>query len=294
VNTHSSSKGQVPVNFPQTFLPDRRLLAQLLVFAADNGSGDKVAIGAATGIPTGESTGKVEPIIRFAECMGLVSVEKNGSHWQLAATRLGKLVLAEDAYLSEPQTLWLLHLMLCRRHRLTVPAVGLADAWFAVFCNARYRLGTHLTPEKVHTVLVERYGDKGYLKALAGVILRTYQEEGCFARIPVVRSSDSEDNGACQRLVVSATPDLFPSYAAFLYLYWDELFSDDIQVALDTFSSEGQWIELFGWQEGEMALFLDWMRDNGLLRIERYTGSPMLTRLVSTGHVLSRIYSDLV
>jgi hypothetical protein len=293
VNSPGSSPTHVPVNFPQTFLPDRRLLAQILQFAAGGGGGDKVAIGAATGIPTGESTGKVEPIIRYAECMGLVAVAKDGNHWSLDATPLGRQVLAEDSFLSEPQTLWLLHLMLCRRHHLGVPAVGLGDAWFAVFCEAKYRLGGQLTAHAVHSLLVERYGDKGYLKPLAGVILRTYQEEGCLARIPVLKA-DSGQDGACQRLVVPATPDMFPSYAAFLYLYWDELFPNDTQVALDTFTSEGRWIELFVWQESDMALFLDWMRDNQLLKVERYTGSPMITRLVGTKHVLGRIYRDLV
>jgi hypothetical protein len=53
-----------PFNFPQTFLPERRLLIQLLPFAGQGGSGNKVEIGAQTAIPTGASTGKVESMIQ--------------------------------------------------------------------------------------------------------------------------------------------------------------------------------------------------------------------------------------
>ena len=62
----------LPANFPQTFLPDRQLLNQLLRFAAEGGGGDKqeTRFGAATGIPTGQSTGKVEPMIHYAHGMG--------------------------------------------------------------------------------------------------------------------------------------------------------------------------------------------------------------------------------
>ena len=132
----------LPLNFPQTFLPDRRLLARLLPFAAANGRGDKVEIGEATGIPTGQSTGKVEPMINYARGMGLIDTNRDAGLWQLAMTPLGRVVVAEDPYLSQPVTLWLLHLMLCRRCGLGDPATGIADPWFALFAEGGLRLGS--------------------------------------------------------------------------------------------------------------------------------------------------------
>ena len=73
----------LPLNFPQTFLPERRLLSQLLPFAKRRGQGDKVSIGAETGIPTGKSTGKVDPMIHYANGMGLITVNKESGNWQL-------------------------------------------------------------------------------------------------------------------------------------------------------------------------------------------------------------------
>lgn len=66
----------LPLSFPQSFLPDRDLLARLLRFTAQGGSGSK-DISAETGIPTGASTGKVEPMIRYAGGMGLIKAEKD-------------------------------------------------------------------------------------------------------------------------------------------------------------------------------------------------------------------------
>ena len=135
----------LPLNFPQDFLPERRLLSRLLPFAGAGGSGDKVQIGAQTGIPTGASTGKVEPMIQYARGMGLLQATRAAGRWQLALTELGKMVMANDPYLSQPVTLWLLHLMLCRRHGLSIPATGIADAWFALFAEGGLRLGNDFT-----------------------------------------------------------------------------------------------------------------------------------------------------
>ncbi len=62
------------LNFPHDFLPERNVLFRLLPFVSKGGSGDKVQIGAETGIPTGESSGKVEPMIHYARGMGLIHV----------------------------------------------------------------------------------------------------------------------------------------------------------------------------------------------------------------------------
>ncbi len=82
IGTHLQS---LPLNFPHDFLPERSLLARLLPFASMSGSGDKVQIGAETGIPTGDSSGKVEPMIHYARGMGLVHVDKvaNAGSWNL-------------------------------------------------------------------------------------------------------------------------------------------------------------------------------------------------------------------
>jgi len=288
----------LPLNFPQTFLPDRRLLSQLLRFAAEGGGGDKQEIGAATGIPTGQSTGKVEPMIHYAHGMALISATRSAGRWQLAATALGQQVLREDGFFSEPLTLWLLHLMLCRRASLKVPATGIADVWFALFAEGRFSLGSQFTEMDFHRLLVQRYGDKGYLKGLSTLVPRMYAERASFGEAGILVStparpvSDAETVFGC-----AAAPQdqgLYPAYALYLWLLWDELFAADRQLAFDDLVRETRLLRLLGWESAQAAPWLDWMVSRGFVQLDRYTGSPVLMRLVETRTLLADLYSELV
>lgn len=281
----------LPLTFSKDFSPERRLLAQLLNFAAANGQGDKEAISAQTGIPTGKSTGKVEPMIYYAYGMGLITAKKEASNWQLGLTALGQVIFQEDSFLSEPQTLWLLHLLLSRRDGLSSPAEGIADAWFAVFAEGDYRLGKRFTQESFLDFLISRHGNKGYLKPVSSIVLRCYLEESCFGQISVLQKTT--DNFFI-RQSAPLEKSFFPVYAAYFYLLWDELFNSDSQISLDLFSKESRCFAIMGWNETMIASWLDWMNDKGLVQIDRYTGSPVLLRLKRTNQVLAAIYSELI
>jgi hypothetical protein len=275
-------------------LPERRLLAQLLPFAAANGSGDKVAIGARTNIPTGNSTGKVEPIIHYAVGMGLVTSIKISGGWQLGLTALGHVILDEDPFLSERQTLWLMHLMLCRRLTSSSSTGGIADPWFALFAAGGFRLGMQFRQQDFADFLVERHGDAGYLKSLAGIVVRSYLEDSCLGDIGVLQEITVNDEKILERQPAPVDKSFFPVYAAYLYLIWDELFSNENQVSLDGFASHSRCFVVLGWDEAMIACWLDWMADTGLLQIDRYTGAPILLRLKSTMQVISTIYSEII
>jgi len=277
----------LPLSFPQTFLPERRLLAQLLPFAERKGKGNKILIGAETGIPTGKSTGKVEPMIFYALGMGLITASKEVGVWQLDLTPLGNIVLLEDPYFSELQTMWFVHLMLCR----CTPANGKADAWYTLFSEGRFRVGENFRQDDFLEFLVERYGDIGSLKSLSGIAIRTYLEDSCLGRIGVL---EQKDDDLLIRQIAPVTKEFFPVYASYLYLMWDELFKDENQLSLDSFAQESRIFFIMGWNDSMVATWLDWMGDNGIIQVDRYTGTPMLLRLKSTSHVLAATYSELI
>jgi hypothetical protein len=281
----------LPLNFPQTFLPERRLISQLLPFAKQKGHGDKVHIGSETGIPTGKSTGKVDPMIYYSHGMGLITVNKEFGSWQLGLTPLGHVVLQEDPFLSEPHTVWLLHLMLCRRYLLSSPATGIADAWFALFAEGGFRLGSSFKQSSLLDFLVDRHGEKSYLKSLSGVVIRSYLEDSCLGHIGVLQQAEDE------LLVRQSAPfkkEFFPIYASYLYLVWDDLFYSDNQISLDCFSEQSRCFLIMGWDESMIASWLDWMTDNGIIQVDRYTGTAMLLRLKTTEQVLAASYSELI
>lgn len=284
----------LPLNFPQDFLPERRLLARLLPFAVANGSGDKIEIGAETGIPTGKSSGKVEPMIHYACGMGLILADKDTTRWQLEPTTLGRLIAAEDPYLSEPVTLWLLHLLLCRRSGLEDPATGLADAWFALFAEGSLRLGNRFDQATFLAHLAERHGTKGYLKGLSGLLLRSYLEPTCFGPINALSTETSGDQILYLRRAAPAERSHFPAYSTYLFLVWDALYAGHSQLAIDDLFAQSRCLAVMGWDRATATRWLDWMADHGLLQLDRQTGRTLALRLRDTKTVIAGIFDELV
>lgn len=284
----------LPLSFPKDFLPERRLLARLLPFAAANGSGTKVEIGAETGIPTGNSTGKVEPMIHYARGMGLIRAGKTDGRWQLGLTALGRQVAAEDPYLSESVTLWLLHLLLCRRHGLGQPATGIADAWFALFAEGSLRLGDRFDQTSYLAFLTERHGSKGYLRGLSGLVLRSYLEPTCFGSINALSAEIATDQTRYLRRPAPAERSHCPAYAAYLFLVWDALYPDHSQLAIDDLFEQSRGPALLGWNRETIGWWLHWMDDHGLVQIDRQTGGALVLRLRDTDGVIAEIFDELI
>lgn len=284
----------LPLSFSQSFLLDRDLLARLLRFASNNSGGSKEAISLETGIPTGKSTGKVEPIIQYAQGMGLICADKENGVWRLSLTTLGQAVFAQDAALSEPVTLWLLHLMFSRRSGLTNPAIGIADAWFTLFAEGPFRLGKHITQAGYLAFLHERHGDKATLKTLSVLVLRSYFEPRAFGGAGILQEFTDNGEYGYVRLEAPFQTHFFPAYATYFYLLWDELFSDREQLGFDEFSVQTRWSALLVWEESKSAMLLDWMADRGLVQLDRHTGVAVVLRLLLTEEVVAKLYDGLV
>lgn len=281
----------LPLNFPQDFLPDRGLLARLLAFAGEDGSGTMVEIGAAAGIPTGRSTGKVEPMIHYACGMGLIGAEKTRGRWSLCLTALGALVIGEDRFLDEPVTLWISHLLLCRPDPASQPMRGIADAWFALFADGSMRLGRVFSRDDLLTFLAERHGSLGYLRSLSGLVPRSYVEAACFGSLGVLTPEGGErwrrQPGPIQR-------ELFPACSIALFAAWDRLFPDQAQVDLGELLSRSRLLHLLGWELAATEPWLGWMVDHGLLRLDQLTGAALALRLAETRAVIGGLYDELV
>ena len=280
-------------NFSQTFLPDRRLISLLVTFAEKGRGGNKREISELTGIPTGESTGKVEPIIYFSFAMGLIKASNDKGVWRLELSDLGSVVIKEDRYLKESVTLWLVHLLLCRRQNLQDPPKGFADAWFTLFADGKYRLPEIFLRSDFQKLLLERYGDTSYLTSLSGVVLNMYFEDACMAKAKVLVKSDVVEGGFIKQ---PAPTDMsfYPAYAAYLYLLWDDYFIQETQISLRDFAEKTYCFAIMGWNDLAIEHWLTWMVDKGFLQIDRYTGSPIILRLESTLKVLDTIYSELI
>lgn len=290
----------------QDFRPERILLAKLLAFAAQNGSGTKREISDQTGIPTGDDSGKVKPMIQYALGMGLITAdEEDGDVFQLGLSPLGYVVFNEDRFLNEPHTLWLLHLMLCRP-RVDFPLLGVVDPWFALFADSVFRLGQSFQRPDFTTLLRERYikkksktprdsknSERDYIYKISGVVIKSYLENNSFGSIAVLKQR-ADDAAYVERCSAPTDKSYFPIYTAYLYLLWDDLFAGENQIALDRLAEESRCFAVMGWGDTSIYRWLEWMVDERLIQLDRYTGAAMLLRLSSTEHVVGRLYSELI
>lgn len=285
------------------FRPERILLAKLLAFAEQSGSGTKRDISEATGIPTGDKTGKVEPMIEYALGMGLITAdeEKKGV-FQLGLSSIGRVIFNEDRFLNETHTLWLLHLMLCRP-RGDFPLLGVVDPWFALFADSVFRLGQCFQRQGFTELLSERYPEKkskksqdsesDYINSVARVVINSYLENNSFGSIAVLKQR-ADDTAYVERCSAPTDKSYFPIYTAYLYLLWDDLFAGENQIALDRLAEESRCFAVMGWGDTAIYRWLEWMVDERLIQLDRYTGAAMLLRLSSTQHVVGRLYSELI
>ena len=104
----------VNVNFHQTFRPEKQYITAILELAGDTESHSVKDISSLTGIPNGESSGKVEPHIIYANFMGLITYDKKDGVYSLARTELGENIYTEDPGLQEELSILLCHCMMQR------------------------------------------------------------------------------------------------------------------------------------------------------------------------------------
>lgn len=316
----------IPLNFTQTFLADRTLIARLLAFAASSGSGTKEQISEATGIPTGASSGKVEPMIYYALAMGLIDANRAEGVWSLTLSTVGEVVYEEDPYLNETITLWLLHLMMCRPlipeeptqddltplplHLIEIagevtenidlsekgvlsqaPIRGVTDAWFALFADRGFRLGNRFTLDAYTDYLTERHGKKDYMKKLTSLVVRMYDGGSILAPTSALTSCGDD---SYQFLPAPNERSYYPLYSAYLLLLWDQFFPAQQQIQLSELIEKGKVFTLLNWSTDNGSAWLNWMSDHRIMQFDRQTGETLALRLQPTDEAIKDIYSLLI
>ena len=269
----------LPLNFHQSFLPDRHLIAKLLQFAKSKGSGSKEEISSATGIPTGAKSGKVAPMIDYASAMGLIEAKKSTSTWQLSLTSLGKVVIEEDPYLDEAVTQWLMHLMMCRRRGQQEPARGIIDPYFALFADRGFRFGHAFSSDEYISFLSDRYTLPTPPAKHASLVLRTYEEE---AALLLTGALFRNTDGILQFKSAPSERYFYPLYAAFLLILWDEHFPEHQQIHLDDLFDHTRLLSLFNWTKADVKHWLDLITDHQIIQLDRQTGDALALRLQNT------------
>ena len=273
------------LNFHLTFRPERQYLSGLLSELSGCNGCDVEEISSLTGIPTGKSSGKVEPSICYLEYMGLITKRKINGRYDLDYTPLGNCVNSEDSGLLEKLTLLIMHCMVVR------PYYG-AELWGHVFHNIFPKYRNHLTQKQFEKELEIQFGPGVKSAPFWG----SYQE--LFSSLNLI----SVESGQIDLHPSKIMADYVYLYAAVLFSYWDEWLdnapADETNLASTSEIAATHLKALgfrnpFGWSEKEEYQALEIMASKGLIALNRQMIPFTIRRIAEKDAVIEQLYSEL-
>lgn len=271
----------LPPSFHQSFPPERRHLASLLAAATQGFAGTVESISEYTAIPTGKSSGKVVPHLKYLQCMGLLrSASASASVYQLSPTLLGQAVFVEDPLLQEQLTQLILHLMLAQ-------PVGGASVWHMLFGRSRIALRGRFSPDEVTAFLALEFGNSS---SIPGPLFTTYRESASLAMTGMLTGEKNELTRGC----LPYLEEHFWGYAYCWMHSWEQVAPNDQQLPLAQLEVQTAFTDLTAWTRQQFDGFLSWTVDQRILRVDRQTGSPLLMKTASSAELVSKIYSDIL
>ncbi len=274
---------RLPRNFHRTFKPERQYITAMLRFAASGAEGDAQAMAAATGIPTGASTGKVPAILDYCRGMGLIRLggQERSAVKKPELTPFGRSVLLEDPYLKTGLSQWIAHLNLCS------PMTG-ADVWYQVFFKGAQSLGMTFDRSKLESHLSLVYGvDKS---GLIGPLVGMYQEEAAFSACAALTSSAT----TITRRPAPLNDEYGYAFGAWMLQLMTDHFPKQGQVSTTELDAQAGWRTIPGWDVGSHQRALALVERKGQIEVDRHMEPWLLRPKMSAESAWKRIYDDLL
>lgn len=272
------------LKFHETFQPEVGYVAKILELASANFSGNKFEISEKTGIPTGNQKGKVEPHIRYATYMGLISFEYEKGVYSLELTPLGTEVYEQDSYLHEELTKWLCHYCISRKNK------G-APQWAFMVNEAHSGFIQGITPDRLFAQASAVFDSNVTYEEAFGVMKRSYID-GFFSSLGYI--SINEDNGEFCFNEIPEREELLYSYAYAIMCSWDDLLPDKKEITLIELNNELAFGKIFGLTDESVSEILDELADEDILTVSRQLFPATIIRTSCVEDLIPRLYSRLL
>lgn len=274
---------RLPRNFHKTFKPERPYIYAMLRFAASGREGDYQEIAAATGIPTGVSTGKVPAILDYCRGMGLVKLAgaERSSTKKPELTPFGRIVLLEDPFLKLSVSQWIAHLNLCG-------ATTGADVWYQTFFAGTQSLGMTFDRTKLESHLSLIYGVEK--SGLIGPMIGMYEDDAAFKTCGAL----TETEGRIQRKAAPITEEMALGYGAWVLQLMLTHFTKVRQIALTDLDAAAGWRTIPGWDISNLQRALELMVRKGVVEVDRHMEPWLISPASDAEQAWKRIYDDLL
>lgn len=266
------------VEFHKTFQPQDTYIVKIMELAQARFSGTKEEISSLTGIPTGKTSGKVVPHIRYAAFMGFVCYSKEGSVYTLSLTELGKVVMREDKYLFENVTKMLAHYFIASPHNGAL-------IWSFLYDNLPYRLDDSISNELVNSKFFEIFQHDG--KDNLNVVKKSYME-GFWQSLRLMDWTD----GLCLNGQFY-NGDFLYVYAYTLLRDWEQQKSDERELTITQIFDELCWSKRFGLDDTEAMNVLDELAAEGYISLNKQLHPCTVVRLEHSENLIDRLYDSL-
>ncbi|MBM3862079.1 MAG: hypothetical protein FJ395_20840 [Verrucomicrobia bacterium] len=274
---------RLPRNFHKTFKPERQYINAMLRYAASGEEGDYQTIAAATGIPTGASSGKVPAILDY--CRGMCLLRLTGpdrsSIKKPDLTPFGRIVLLEDPYLKTSVSQWIAHFNLCS------PFNG-ADVWYHTFFAGTQALGMNFSRAKLEAHLSVIYGVEK--SGLIGPLVGTYEDDAAFKVCSVL----SETGGTIVRQPAPIADELGLGYGAWMLQLMGDHFPKRRQISITDLDAIAGWRTIPGWDVSSLQQALGLVERKGLIEVDRHMEPWLLIPKAGPDEIWRRIYDDML
>ncbi len=265
---------RLSMHFPMTFLPERLYLTQLMKYAFNESSGSLFEISEETGIPTGESTGKVKPHIDYAVGMGLLQYSLEDGRYMLYLTSFGKSVWKNDPRMNEHVTQWLAHAHLCD------PTDG-AEAWFHIFSN-----WSHLEVKTINSITKKLQVTKTTIRPF----LQMYQRQESFGKIHAINKTLH----GYSRIIAPIIRDMNRAYGVLILWLLEKYFPKRKQIGIYEFEEVTLFSARFGWDSNEAQKVFDITAGLGYIKKSELVFPFVIQALRSSKDEWLNIYNDLI
>jgi len=274
---------RLPRNFHKTFKPERQYVNAMLRYAASGEKGDYQTIAAATGIPTGTSSGKVPAILDYCRGMGLIRLtgSERSAIKKPDLTPLGRIVLLEDPYLKTSVSQWISHFNLC------LPRTG-ADVWYHTFFAGTQALGMNFSRAKLEGHLNVVYGMEK--SGLIGPLVGTYEDEAALK----ICGALTETNNNIVRRPAPVEDEFGFGYGAWMLQLMSDHFPKRRQIPITDLDAVAGWRTIPGWDISGLQRVLEIVERKGLIEVDRHMDPWLLIAKAEPEGAWRRIYDDML
>ncbi len=262
------------LNFHQTFPPTKEYIMRLLE-VCDGTPRTKEELSSMTGIPTGKSSGKVEPHIAYAEYMGLLADTRLDGKHCLNLTSLGLAILNEDPGMQEKVSIAVCHA------RLT-SMFGGALLWMAMFKKILYKYPKGISDPLLADELAKVFEQP----VKTGPFNSSY--DGMFSGLSLIE----RDNN---KLILRNAPinkELLFVYAYALLYEWENKYPGNSEITSNEINSMAM-APTFGFSESTFYSILEELSIKGILHFNRQLAPYTVVKQASSETIISRLYSEL-